>query len=68
MNERPSDGRTGGDVTVGGPVAIVGMACRLPGAASPGEFWNLLRAAKPLPESEAETYKALLGIEAPEKM
>ncbi|MFC4852881.1 type I polyketide synthase [Actinophytocola glycyrrhizae] len=24
-------------------IAIVGMACRVPGAASPGEFWRLLR-------------------------
>ncbi|MBY8885297.1 SDR family NAD(P)-dependent oxidoreductase [Streptomyces sp. PTM05] len=26
------------------PVAVVGMSCRLPGAASPREFWRLLRA------------------------
>ena len=25
------------------PVAIVGLACRFPGAASPEEFWALLR-------------------------
>ncbi|XXY48825.1 SDR family NAD(P)-dependent oxidoreductase [Sorangium sp. So ce269] len=25
------------------PIAIVGMACRFPGAASPGAFWELLR-------------------------
>jgi len=25
------------------PIAIVGMACRLPGAATPEEFWRLLR-------------------------
>ncbi|WP_207945542.1 type I polyketide synthase [Actinomadura sp. 7K534] len=27
----------------GGPVAIVGLSCRMPGAAGPGEFWRLLR-------------------------
>ncbi|WP_199239258.1 type I polyketide synthase, partial [Streptomyces sp. ICBB 8177] len=26
------------------PVAVIGMSCRLPGAASPREFWQLLRA------------------------
>ncbi|MEV6118572.1 type I polyketide synthase, partial [Streptomyces sp. NPDC052109] len=26
-----------------GPVAVVGLACRLPGAANPAEFWRLLR-------------------------
>ena len=26
------------------PVAIIGMGCRLPGAADPGELWQLLRA------------------------
>ncbi|MCL6285138.1 SDR family NAD(P)-dependent oxidoreductase [Ruegeria sp. 2012CJ41-6] len=25
------------------PIAIVGMACRVPGASSPGEFWTLLK-------------------------
>jgi polyketide synthase 12 len=25
------------------PIAVIGMACRLPGAASPEEFWQLLR-------------------------
>ncbi|TDE34841.1 type I polyketide synthase [Actinomadura sp. 6K520] len=27
----------------GGPVAIVGLSCRMPGAAGPEEFWRLLR-------------------------
>ncbi|MFI0408242.1 SDR family NAD(P)-dependent oxidoreductase [Actinomadura sp. 3N508] len=27
-----------------GAIAIIGMSCRFPGAASPGEFWRLLRA------------------------
>ncbi|MBQ0851997.1 acyltransferase domain-containing protein [Streptomyces sp. BH-SS-21] len=27
----------------GGPIAIVGLACRLPGAPSPAAFWTLLR-------------------------
>ena len=31
------------------------------------EVVDLLRVSKPLPESEAETYKALLGIEAPRR-
>ena len=25
------------------PIAIIGMGCRLPGAANPGELWQLLR-------------------------
>ncbi|MGW2118935.1 beta-ketoacyl synthase N-terminal-like domain-containing protein, partial [Streptomyces zhihengii] len=36
------------------PVAVIGMACRLPGAADPDEFWDLLRsggdAVRELPE------------------
>ncbi|MGW3404946.1 type I polyketide synthase, partial [Streptomyces zhihengii] len=36
------------------PVAVIGMACRLPGAADPDEFWDLLRsggdAVRALPE------------------
>nr|AJY78091.1 polyketide synthase [Myxococcus virescens] len=35
------------------PIAIVGLACRLPGAGNPSEFWELLRAGrsavKPIP-------------------
>jgi acyl transferase domain-containing protein len=29
--------------TVTEPVAIIGMACRFPGASSPAELWQLLR-------------------------
>ncbi|GFJ80778.1 polyketide synthase [Phytohabitans houttuyneae] len=32
----------GGDVSTP-PIAVVGLACRLPGAAGPGAFWRLLR-------------------------
>ncbi|MFD7862993.1 SDR family NAD(P)-dependent oxidoreductase [Streptomyces sp. NPDC059783] len=47
---RPNDPRTGNpatpvpspDGTVGTPVAIVGISCRLPGAPNPGAFWTLL--------------------------
>ena len=28
------------------PVAVIGMACRLPGAADPDRFWALLRDPK----------------------
>lgn len=39
------------------PVAIVGMACRLPGATDPAEFWELLRdgrtAVGPVPADRA---------------
>lgn len=35
------------------PVAVIGMACRFPGAATPGELWDLLRegrsAIRPVP-------------------
>ncbi|MGH3160156.1 MAG: beta-ketoacyl synthase N-terminal-like domain-containing protein, partial [Streptosporangiaceae bacterium] len=31
------------DRTSAGPVAIIGMACRLPGASDPDAFWKLLR-------------------------
>jgi iturin family lipopeptide synthetase A len=30
----------------GDPIAIVGLACRLPGAAGAGEFWDLVRAGR----------------------
>ncbi|MDT0442562.1 SDR family NAD(P)-dependent oxidoreductase [Streptomyces johnsoniae] len=43
---RQSDARTvpgGPDSRGGEPVAVVGLACRLPGAPSPAEFWQLLR-------------------------
>ncbi|MEU9479444.1 type I polyketide synthase [Streptomyces sp. NPDC048191] len=32
-----------GDAADREPVAVVGLACRLPGAANPAEFWQLLR-------------------------
>ncbi|KIE28571.1 hypothetical protein LK08_02570, partial [Streptomyces sp. MUSC 125] len=32
-----------GDATSQEPVAVVGLACRLPGAANPAELWQLLR-------------------------
>ncbi|MDT0309259.1 type I polyketide synthase [Streptomyces sp. DSM 44917] len=62
---RPAPSRTtpaeGGG---GGPVAIVGMSCRLPGGAhSPEELWELLRAARdavgPLPADRGWDLEAL---------
>ncbi len=38
--ERVARGR---DVSASEPIAIIGMSCRLPGAASPEAFWQLLR-------------------------
>ena len=32
-----------GQAGVGEPIAVVGIACRLPGAADPDAFWQLLR-------------------------
>jgi acyl transferase domain-containing protein/acyl-CoA synthetase (AMP-forming)/AMP-acid ligase II len=39
-----SEAPVGTPASAGSEVAIIGMACRLPGAASPQAFWNLLRA------------------------
>src|SRR5207302_1255393 len=33
-------------VTIGEPVAIIGMACRFPGAENLDEYWNLIRAGR----------------------
>ena len=33
-------------MTVSEPVAVVGMACRFPGAGNLGEYWNLIRAGR----------------------
>src|SRR6516225_5396274 len=48
-----------------GGVAVVGMSCRLPGAANPDEFWRLLREGR---DSIAEMPVArweMLGLSAP---
>ncbi|MBT6180185.1 MAG: SDR family NAD(P)-dependent oxidoreductase, partial [Deltaproteobacteria bacterium] len=39
-----SDEAIGSVSQVGGDIAVIGMACRLPGADSPESFWNLLQA------------------------
>jgi len=31
------------------PIAVIGLACRFPGAATPDEFWRLLRRGEPAP-------------------
>ena len=28
------------------PIAVIGLSCRLPGAADPDEFWELLRSGR----------------------
>ncbi|MFG2052915.1 SDR family NAD(P)-dependent oxidoreductase [Micromonospora sp. NPDC048930] len=41
------------------PVAVIGLACRLPGAADPGAFWRLLRAgASAVGEVPADRWRA----------
>jgi acyl carrier protein len=57
-------GADAGDGTAAEPVAIVGLACRFPGAATPEAFWDLLRrggdAIGPAPASRP--HAATLGI------
>ncbi|SEL82603.1 type I polyketide synthase [Streptacidiphilus jiangxiensis] len=45
MAEQTATRVRGGGEGQAGPVAVVGLACRLPGAADPGEFWRLLASA-----------------------
>jgi len=56
---RAADGATGGDI------AIVGMACRFPDAASTGDFWRNLRAGRssigPFPAGRRADLAALDG-------
>ncbi|MEV6695204.1 SDR family NAD(P)-dependent oxidoreductase [Micromonospora sp. NPDC051196] len=44
--QAPAGRVAGADTPVGAaePIAVIGVACRLPGASSPGEFWDLLLA------------------------
>ena len=44
MGRRASDGRTA--VASAGPIAVIGLACRFPGAENPQAFWDLLSAAR----------------------
>src|SRR5690348_14773424 len=47
-------------------VAVVGVSCRLPGAASPEEFWELLRDGRDaITEMPAERW-AMQGLRGPE--
>ncbi|WP_438939825.1 type I polyketide synthase, partial [Catenulispora rubra] len=41
MTSDPTDRAHGSDAT--DPIAVIGMACRLPGAEDPARFWQLLR-------------------------
>src|SRR5262249_58026676 len=43
---RSAHRRRTGTVTGSEPVAVVGMACRFPGAGNLGEYWNLIRAGR----------------------
>ncbi|MFF3905044.1 type I polyketide synthase [Streptomyces sp. NPDC001848] len=43
MPERTGQGTVGGSGVSHEGIAVIGMACRLPGAAGPEEFWRLLR-------------------------
>ncbi|RBM15535.1 polyketide synthase, partial [Streptomyces sp. PT12] len=53
----------------GDPIAVVGLACRLPGAPTPADFWRLLRvgdnAVRPLPDSRRRAPGGDLPGEAP---
>ena len=40
--QQPEFGPAVGEMHRGEPVAVIGMGCRFPGAASPAEFWRLL--------------------------
>ena len=42
LDEHAAENRT--DMSSGEPIAIVGMACRFPGAANLSDFWRLLEA------------------------
>ncbi|WP_416972770.1 beta-ketoacyl synthase N-terminal-like domain-containing protein [Streptomyces sp. 4F14] len=61
MDTRSLDPRT----TVPEPIAVVGMACRLPGAPDPGSWWTLLRegrdAVTDTPPQQRRTDSALQG-------
>ncbi|MCL2553632.1 MAG: hypothetical protein FWE75_15970, partial [Actinomycetia bacterium] len=37
------DGHGGDPAGPGEPIAVIGVSCRLPGAADPAAFWDLLR-------------------------
>ncbi|PQM21372.1 polyketide synthase, partial [Streptomyces xinghaiensis] len=51
----------GPDSTHGGEIAVVGMSCRLPGAAGVEEFWELLRSGRGMPTRQDDgTWRAAL--------
>ncbi|MGV9271374.1 SDR family NAD(P)-dependent oxidoreductase, partial [Kitasatospora sp. NPDC003701] len=46
LSKAPANGVDTRGLVRGEPVAVVGIACRFPGAGTPEEFWQLLRAGK----------------------
>ncbi|MER5212045.1 type I polyketide synthase [Streptomyces sp. NPDC002838] len=47
-------------------IAVIGMACRLPGAPDPGSFWELLRTGRDaITDAPAERYGDLVPRQAP---
>ncbi len=61
LRTRDGESRATSVAAVDEPIAVVGIACRVPGASSPADFWHLLRAGVDAVTEISEQRQALVG-------